>query len=222
MSTPVIEKVVAELLDELSTMCDLDVDTVKALKPGFVKVIEKNIGSFGAAPAGEKKVKGKGTRGAGKKATPKSDKIPHKNGYHFFVADKMGQVKEQGVGAKERMKTIGEMWKLLSEDDRKPFKGKAQLFNDAVDGEMKNEGWIARRDSIVEAANIGAGCQPKKPVTKTPKAPKEAAKAEPVAEPEEEEVEEAEEVKPAPKVEAKPAPKAEPKAAPVRKTTKKL
>jgi hypothetical protein len=199
------EKIVTELLDELSQMCELDKDTVAQLRPGLLKVIQKHMGAFGDAPAPAKK----GKKGTAKRVTTKSDKIPHKNGYHFFVAAKMGEVKEAGVGAKDRMKTIGEMWKKLTEAEKVPFQEKAKTYNDSVEAEMKTTGWEARRESIVAAANLASGAPPKKEAAKPVKAPKPEPVPEPEVEDEEEEAEEeeeVEEVKPAPK----PAPVKEP------------
>jgi hypothetical protein len=164
------EKIVSELLEELSSMCELDRDTVAQLKPVLLKVIQRHLSALsgGAASSVDKKTK----KGTGKRASTKSDKIPHKNGYHFFVAAKMGEVKDAGVGAKDRMKTIGEMWKKLTEADRVPFQDKAKTYNDSVDTEMKTTGWEARRETIVAAANQSAGAPPKKEPTKAAKATK--------------------------------------------------
>lgn len=206
-------EIVDELLNELSSMCELDRDTVAQLKPGMMKVVQKHMGAFtgGSAPV-EKKTK----KGTGKRASTKSDKIPHKNGYHFFVAAKMGEVKEAGVGAKDRMKTIGEMWKKLTEAERQPYQDKAKTYNEFVEAEMKTPGWEARREEIVAAANLASGATPKKEPVKASKA---AAAVVPPSEPEvdddeedEEDEEDVEEVEP-----PKPVPVPKPAEAPVRR-----
>lgn len=208
------ETIVAELLDALSSMCELDKDTINALKPGLQSVIQKHAAAFAAPTA----AKTKGTRKTGtKRATTKSDKIPHKNGYHFYVAAKMGEVKNAGVGAKERMKTIGEMWKKLDEEGKKPYQDKAKIYNEAVDGEMKNPDWATRRETIVSNANVAAGVAKKDEVK---------VEAE-VEEDEEEEVDAKPQAKsaptqapvqaPAPALAPAPAPT---KSAPVRRTKK--
>lgn len=189
--------IVAELLDALSSMCELDRETINALKPGLQSVIQKHISAFAAPTA----AKAKGTRKTGtKRATTKSDTIPHKNGYHFFVAAKMGEVKNAGVGAKERMKTIGEMWKALNEEGKKIYQDKAKTYNEAVDAEMKNPDWAVRRETIVANANAAAG------VSKKVEAKVEAKEAKEDEEGEEEEVEVKPEVKSTPAPAAAPAP----------------
>lgn len=150
------ENIVKELLDELSKMCELDVDTVNTLRPGLMKVIQKymTVHSVPVSVGG-----GNNTKNMAKKATKKSEKtkIPHKNAYHFYVAAKMGEVKEAGVVAKERMKKIGEMWRELNENDHKPYQASAQIYNEIVDAEMKTTDWESRRGTIIEKANLSAG-----------------------------------------------------------------
>lgn len=202
------EKITAELIEALSSVCELDSDTIAQLKPALQNVVKKHVSEMvGGTPPVAEKVKGK--KGGAKKVSTKSDKIPHKNGYHFYVAAKMMEIKES-VAAKERMKIIGEMWKKLGEDEKKPFQDQAHLYNESVDGEMKTENWTTRREAIIASANQCSGAPVKKVAS-----PKPAQKAEPETE------EEVVKTAPAPEV-ATEAVVEPPAVAPVRrkKTTK--
>lgn len=174
------EKIVSELLDALSTVCELDKETISVLRPELFSVVHRNMTALSVPVPSVEKVK---VSRSSSKRVPKSDKIPHKNAYHFFVASKMGEVKDAGVGAKERMKTIGEMWKKLPEEGRLPFQEKAQHYNQSVDSAMSEPDWASRREDIVSSANQSAG------VAKKVSVPSKEVEEEEVEE-EEEEVEE--------------------------------
>jgi len=168
------EKIVNEIMKELAEVCDLDDSIQSTLKPVIQKVIKKYMTDIvPVATSAEAPVK---TKKGSKKATVKSDKIPHKNGYHFFVGAKMNEVKDAGVPSKERMTHIGSMWGGLDENGRKPYQEMARLFNESVDGEMKTEGWAARRDTIVSNANVVAGVPKKNPPPKKESHKKESKK----------------------------------------------
>ena len=127
-----IEKIASELLSQLSSMCELDRETQEAIRPSFLEVLKKHITD--APSASEKPEK---TKKASKKSTePKPEKLTKNNAYHFFVAAKMGVVKDSGVAAKERMTTIGEMWKKLSDDERKVFQDQALHYNEVIEAEQ--------------------------------------------------------------------------------------
>jgi hypothetical protein len=215
------DKIVNEIFEELSKMCELDEATIAAIRPNFLAVIQKNMAlmTTTVAPADAPESTGKKVKKAStRKVGTKSDKIPHKNGYHFFVAAKMGEVKAAGVGAKDRMKKIGDMWKELVEEGRKPYQEKARLYNESVDNEMKLPDWAARRTTIVDNANLTAGVASKKGAeVVVPEAVVEEAAAA-----EEEEEEGAVEVVPvAPVVPVVPvAPVATVKTGPIRRTKK--
>lgn len=144
-------KIVDELFNKLATTCELEDEIVNALRPGFLEVVEKHLSPPTEVQSGEGKTRTRKT--ATKRATsPKSDKIPHKNAYHFFVAAKMVEVKDS-VAAKDRMKHIGELWKKISDDERKTFVDKADSYNVSVDEAMKSSDWSSKREGIVETAN---------------------------------------------------------------------
>jgi hypothetical protein len=147
---------VDEQVKALSSICELESDVTQAFHAAMLPIAERHLTSAGssspAATGGEKIKLGKkaGTKRASK---PKEEKLSSKNGYHFFVAAKMSEVKAQGVEAKGRMKKIGEMWKALSEADRQPYKNMAARYNEHVGTEMKTSDWKARKEAIVAAAN---------------------------------------------------------------------
>uniref|UniRef100_A0A6C0BKA3 HMG box domain-containing protein n=1 Tax=viral metagenome TaxID=1070528 RepID=A0A6C0BKA3_9ZZZZ len=161
------ETIVTEFLEALSTVCDLDDQTKATMRPCFLEVVKKHftpqVTTTDTASVPPVKVKGKRATGA-KRTTSKSksDKIPHKNGFQFFMSAKMAEFKtSKDIKVSERMKIIGELWKKLSEDEKKPFTEKATLYNTHVDQEMKSPDWAARRAEIVTAANLSAGVSPK-------------------------------------------------------------
>jgi ribosomal protein L12E/L44/L45/RPP1/RPP2 len=177
------EKITAELVTALSEVCQLDDETVDQLRPILLKVIQKNLAEFASAPAPKAK------KGAPKKEAKeekdakeekeeveeeaKTDKIHHRNAYHFFVNAKMDVVKDnKEVAAKQRMKAIGDMWKLLNEDDKKSFQDQARRYNESVDAAIQKPDWVAHRDEIIETASMIAGVPKKvKPVPEAKPAP---------------------------------------------------
>lgn len=76
-----------------------------------------------------------------KKKRDTSNRKPSKNAYHFFVAARMPEVKESGVEAKQRMATIGSMWKSVTETEKAPYVAAASAFNAKVTELTANEGW---------------------------------------------------------------------------------
>lgn len=170
------EKITNELVVALSEVCQLDDETVGQLRPILLKVIQKNIIEFTPAPKAKKgapkKEKEEKKEEEPAEEEAKSDKIHHRNAYHFFVNAKMDIVKDnKEVAAKQRMKAIGDMWKLLSEDDKKPFQEQARLYNESVDQAILKPDWVARRDEIIETASMLAGVPKKKPVAEAKPAP---------------------------------------------------
>ena len=151
---------VDEQIKSLGSICDLEPDVTQAFHSALLQVAERHLATMSANTASTA-VSGEKIK-IGKKATtkrtskPKEDKLSSKNAYHFFVAAKMSEVKAAGVEAKGRMKRIGEMWKALSDDDRKPYKDMASRYNDHIQNEMKTADWKARRDDIVKEANLQA------------------------------------------------------------------
>lgn len=178
------EKVVEELFATLASKCDLDEEIIMAIKPGFLEVIEKHLKAPVEAPV---EVKPKAKKVTAKRpASPKGEKIAHKNAYHFFVAEKMSGVKEAGVGAKDRMKHIGENWKKLTDEERKVFQDRAAAWNASVDESMATDpDWLSHKDAVLATANKAAGVPAKALVTPPPvEEPVEEVKAptpEPVA-----------------------------------------
>src|SRR5437667_7614698 len=104
------KSVVDEQSKALSSICELESEVTNAFHAAMLPIAERYLASAGASasvvPAGEKiKIGTKKT--ATKRATkPKEEKLSSKNGYHFFVAAKMGEVKSAGGEAKARMKRI--------------------------------------------------------------------------------------------------------------------
>jgi hypothetical protein len=142
-----------EIMDSLISNFELDKDAINQLTPVIRNVVDKNIKNLDTPNT--KKIK------MTTKKSTKDTKIPHKTAYHFFVAAKMGEVKNAGVAAKERMKYIGEIWKKLSDVEKEPFQGQAKSYNDFIDKELETGDWSSRRDAIMGSANQCAGIAPK-------------------------------------------------------------
>jgi hypothetical protein len=165
------EKITSELVKALSDVCQLDDETVGQLRPVLLEVIQKNLAEFAPAPKGKKggapkKEKEEKEPEEAEEEEPKSDKIHHRNAYHFFVNAKMNVVKDnKDVAAKQRMKVIGEMWKKVTDDEKKPFQEQARLYNESVDLATQKTDWHSHLDEILETASLAAGVPKKvKPV----------------------------------------------------------
>ena len=197
------QSLVDEQVKALSSICDLEKEVTDAFHAAMLPIAERHLASLATAPAattGEGKIKIGKKVGAKRATKPKEEKLSGKNAYHFFVADKMGEVKAAGVEAKSRMKRIGEMWKALAEDQRLPYKAMAERYNAFVGQEMKTSDWKDRKEAIVTAANASAKTGQSVPVVATAAADEEE-------DDEDGEIEETESVvAPAPVVAAKPVP----------------
>ena len=153
-----VQTVVSDLLKAISGICDLEDSTQKAFSEVMLPILQTALSASASSGSGDgTKIKlGKGKGGSKKSSKPKEEKLASKNGYHFFVAAKMGEVKAAGVGAKERMGKIGGMWKALNDDTRKPYKEMAERYNAHVAKEMQSPDWKARKEAIQAAANAVA------------------------------------------------------------------
>src|SRR5207244_4311061 len=135
---------VDEQVKALSSICDLETDVTNAFHAAMLPIAERHLASLTSAAApvavggGKIKIdKKSGSKKASSTASkPKEEKLSSKNGYHFFVANKMGEVKAQGVEAKGRMGKIGAMWKALSEADKQPYQDMAKRYNEYITKEM--------------------------------------------------------------------------------------
>ena len=74
-------------------------------------------------PAAPKKTKKSSAAATSSEAGPKAKRAP--SGYNIFMKVKMGELKAQGVPSGDRMKKMSEMWKALSDDEKKNWKDRA-------------------------------------------------------------------------------------------------
>ena len=147
-------QLVDEQLKRLASLCDLDADVLASFRKELLEVAQTHLARLSASSSASAPAEGESKRKGGKRAPKaKPTKISAKNGYHFFVAAKMAEVKSAGVEAKARMKQIGDLWKATAEADRAPFKEMATKYNEYVATECKTAGWEDRRDDIVARAN---------------------------------------------------------------------
>lgn len=147
---------VDEQVTALSSICELENEVTQAFRSAMLPIAERHL-AVAAQSGGASSEKIKITKKPTKRNTkPKEEKIAGKNAYHFFVADKMGEVKAAGIEAKSRMKRIGEMWKSLDDQSRQPYKDMAERFNSYIAIEMRNPDWKERKEDIVAAANTSA------------------------------------------------------------------
>ena len=155
------QSLVDEQVKAVSSICDLEPEVTQAFHAAMLPIAERHLSSLatsqtGGVSSGDGKIKiGKKTP-AKRTTKPKEEKLSGKNAYHFFVADKMSEVKAAGVEAKSRMKRIGEMWKALNDAERQPYKDMADRYNAYVAKEMQTSDWKARKETIVLAANSSA------------------------------------------------------------------
>jgi hypothetical protein len=172
---------VDEQLNALSSLCELDAQTREAFSSALLPIAEAQFSKMGAGVTEGGKIKlSKKATGKTRVTKPREDKISNKNAYHIFVAAKMAEVKGNNVPAKERMTAIGQLWKALDEDGKKPYAAQAASYNAYIAEQMKSDDWKARRDDIMKEANAHAGA----PVADVPvEVEAEAEVAEEVAEP---------------------------------------
>jgi len=132
-----------ELEDEgfLSKMRSLVVDAVKKhglVLPTDVKpkrqvtrvkktVSDDVVASGDTKDTVEKKSKGKRTKKAKRSGPAK------RNGYTFFLQAEMQTEACKALPHGERMKHCGDVWKTLSDEDRQPWKTKADEYNATLD-----------------------------------------------------------------------------------------
>lgn len=160
------KSLVDEQVKALSAICDLEAEVTAAFHAALLPIAERYLASSSASGSltSDGKIKiGKKTGGK-RVSKPKEEKLSTKNSYHFFVADKMAEVKQQGIEAKLRMKKIGEMWKALSDEQRLPYKEMADRYNAFVAKEMQTDDWKSRKESIMAAANSSAKSGSDEPV----------------------------------------------------------
>lgn len=153
------QDLVNEQVKSLSAICELETEVTDAFRKAMLPIAERYLAQASAGSAAGSDGKLKLTKKGGAKrgtAKPKEEKLTSKNGYHFFVAAKMAEVKNAGVEAKGRMKAIGDKWKALDDAGRAPYKSMAERYNAHVTAESKTADWKARKDAIVEAANAAA------------------------------------------------------------------
>ncbi len=149
---------VNEQLDALSSLCELDATTREAFSSALLPIAEAQFSKMGAGVTEGGKIKlSKKAGGKTRVTKPKEDKISNKNAYHIFVAAKMAEVKGNNVPAKERMTAIGQLWKALDEDGKKPYAAQAAAYNAYIAEQMKSADWKTRRDDITKEANAHAG-----------------------------------------------------------------
>jgi len=72
---------------------------------------------------------------------------------------KMNEIKKT-VEPQDRMQVIGNMWKQLPLEDRKPYVDQSLRYNQRIDVGMKDSNWETHRKEIVRDANICAGVDP--------------------------------------------------------------
>lgn len=149
-------QLVKELVSALSGICELETDIMNAFRDAMTPIVEKHVATLGSSTGEKVKLTKKGAVAKTRTSKPKEDKLTTKNGYHFFVAAKMGEVKAANVPAKERMKKIGEMWKGLDDAGKQPFKSMAERYNAHIATESKSADWKDRKEAIVAAANAAA------------------------------------------------------------------
>lgn len=159
MTSASASALVEKLLDHVKVSCETDDEgLIKVLREGFAPAVEEFVGSLGTS-SGESV--GTGKRGKASKAEKvekvKEKKLRPKNPYHFFVADKMGEVKAQGVPAPERMKTLGGMWKELSDDGKVVYNERAKKYNDFIVEAQTKPDWSSRIEEIQRQANALVG-----------------------------------------------------------------
>lgn len=147
---------VDEQLNALSSLCELDAQTREAFSSALLPIAEAQFSKMGVTEGGKIKLSKKAT-GKTRVTKPKEDKISNKNAYHIFVAAKMAEVKGNNVPAKERMTAIGQLWKALDEDGKKPYAAQAAAYNAYIAEQMKSDDWKTRRDDIMKEANAHAG-----------------------------------------------------------------
>jgi hypothetical protein len=150
-----VESVVDEQVSVLSGVCDLDDEVKATFRVKLLDVLTAHLGSL--TVGGGSGTKEKKQKLSAKSSKPKEDKLSTKNGYHFFVANKMPEVKAAGVESKSRMSEIGIKWKALDETGRLPFKNMASRYNEYVTGQMKTPDWKERREAVLAEANRLAG-----------------------------------------------------------------
>lgn len=150
---------VEKLLDHVKVSCETDDEgLIKVLREGFAPAVEEFVASLssgqGQVPVSSKRGKSSKTEVAEK---VKEKKLRPKNPYHFFVADKMGEVKAQGVPAPERMKTLGGMWKELSDEGKVVYNDRAKKYNDFIVEAQTKPDWATRIEEIQRQANALVG-----------------------------------------------------------------
>jgi hypothetical protein len=216
-----------KLVSSLSNVCDLEPDVQSAFLAAMEPLVREFVESVGKSSTGSgEKIKLSKKSGNNKRATkPKEDTISKKNAYHCYVADKMGEVKAQGVAPKERMGKIGAMWKATSDEDKQPYREMAQRYNDYVVEAMKDTNWKANKDEIIKSANqeaklnsgSSASGEDDEAATDQPTAESDEAETETVADSEAGDAEdETDQVEaPVPEPAPKPAPVPAPVSAPV-------
>lgn len=185
MATTTTSTIVQQLIKTLSETCELESDGIKTISESFHSVILPYITSIMAqtgAPVAEKTKTTKGKAPKKDTSAPKAEKIPPKNGYHIFVAEKMTEVvTDNSVAPKERMGKIGGMWKGMTEEGKQVYNDKAGKYNAFVTKEVAGGDWVSRQAEIIDAANASIGVAPKKPaVKKTKTAEKKVEKTEDV------------------------------------------
>ena len=142
---------VQRLSGALSSICDLDPESLGTITNTFTPIVEEYMKSSLKGSA-KPKLSLKGEK-ADKPV--KTQRPPYKNPYQFFVAHYMSEAVKQCPDHKDRMAFIGRGWKEASEDTKGECKSCADRFNDHVKSHL-TEGWESRRDDIVREAQHNA------------------------------------------------------------------
>lgn len=155
--TPFVTALVNEQIQALSSICELESDVTQAFRSAIYPIAEKHFETFVSQSGTTPKFKIDKKVSTKKAAKPKEENLSKKNAYHFFVAEKMALVKADGVESKLRMKRIGEMWKELNDDQRRPFREKAEVYNAYIAKAMQEDpNWKTNKDAILAGANSAA------------------------------------------------------------------
>lgn len=149
-------QVTSDVVNALGSVVDLEPEVSDAFTQTISSVLSKYYLAT-EAPSTTTSSGGEGLKVQLKRKKKKRDtsnRKPSKNAYHFFVAAKMPEVKASGVEAKQRMATIGAMWKSVTETEKAPFVEAANAFNSTVAELTQTEGWD--KTEVQDAAQTAA------------------------------------------------------------------
>jgi hypothetical protein len=149
-----VETIVNDLVSELSMQCaEMDYDTVSKMRSIFTDVVSRHVTDVPVKktpvkkqPASPKKQKEEVV------AVEKVKKPSFKTGYQLFVKERMSLPNDAKIGAKDRMKHIGESWKALTEEQQTVYKLEATQINESLKSPVVAEDVVeAEVEAEVEA-----------------------------------------------------------------------